>query len=301
MKNVGRIYTFFIFAVMVSMVLYFQYGTPPLTAIPTKSMEPELNVGDLVIIRKVTPSEVKVGDVIVVRVPKAVQDRFNYPPSIIHRVVEVNEANGTLQFRIKGDNNNGEDPFTVLPEDIMGTDAASYRYLGYLILFLNSKQGFYFILSSFILYLLYVIFDELEKREISLRKGIALFFFSDLFQSTKQIEKGQKQIMGLLRENVQKRERVPYTDMAQIEKIIHLIERNRRLIKEQTSSHINDPAFQELIMALVELEQELDLKQQNDLDRLEHNHNTTKSMLDEKEEWKQIPPRKRNKRFFKKK
>ncbi|HET7522146.1 MAG TPA: signal peptidase I, partial [Bacillales bacterium] len=204
MRAIGRFFTFFIFAAMLAIILYFQYGTPPFTAIPSQSMVPVFRVGDLVLVEDVDPADVKTGDIIVVHVPEAVRERFGYPPSLIHRVVKVDHTGGHLQFRIKGDHNAGEDPFTVLPKDIMGRAGESYRYLGYPILFLNSKQGFYFIISSLIIYSLFILYDLMKKRDISLRRGVASFLFADVFRRTENIERGQQQILELLKEYGQK-------------------------------------------------------------------------------------------------
>lgn len=56
-----------------------------------------LNLGDVVIVMKIKPIEVKEGDVIVFK-------KYDNTP-IIHRVVEVKESNGKFFFTTKGDAN----------------------------------------------------------------------------------------------------------------------------------------------------------------------------------------------------
>ncbi|HET7657937.1 MAG TPA: signal peptidase I [Bacillales bacterium] len=199
MKKLERSISFLIFSILFGLILYFQYSTPPITAIPSKSMVPVFHVGDLVVIEKVRPMDVKIGDIIVVDVPKAVRKHFGYPPNLIHRVVQIKHVDGNLQFRVKGDNNNGQDPFTVLPQDIMGKAGRSFRYLGFPILFLNSKQGVIFIIASLMIYCLFIIYDELNKRNMSLRKGLSSLFFSEVVHRTEKIEQSQETIIEMLK------------------------------------------------------------------------------------------------------
>ncbi|MEM4700333.1 MAG: signal peptidase I [Candidatus Nezhaarchaeales archaeon] len=85
--------------------------------VPSRSMEPTLAVGDLVIAIPADPSEVKCGpqgDVIIYRRPDGSR--------VIHRAVACVEVGGKLYFLTKGDNNpfydqNPLDPSTWIPED----------------------------------------------------------------------------------------------------------------------------------------------------------------------------------------
>ena len=71
------------------------------------SMEPEINTGDLAIVKSVDAEDVKVGDIIT----------FKYEGKVVtHRVVEKNEEG----FITKGDNNNTNDTEIVRGEDLIG-------------------------------------------------------------------------------------------------------------------------------------------------------------------------------------
>ncbi|HET7628765.1 MAG TPA: signal peptidase I [Bacillales bacterium] len=199
MKAFGRITTFLFLAGWGAVILYFQFGTPPFAAIPSTSMIPTFRVGDLVWVEPVSPEKVQKGDVIVVHVPESVRNRFkSYPETIIHRVVEKKQVNGQLQFRIKGDHNGGQDPFTVLPEDIMGIAGKSFHWLGYPILFLSSKQGFYFLLSFCLIYVVFMLYDEYKKREKQLRRGFASLFFGEMYEKTVEIDENQRKLLQWL-------------------------------------------------------------------------------------------------------
>lgn len=188
----GRIVTFLALAVLVTATLYFQYFTPPFAAIPSRSMEPLFQVGTLILVEKINPMNIKAGDIIVVDVPAIVQDRYNYPASIVHRVVKVNRLGPDPTFRIKGDNNPEEDPFTVLPEQVAGTVKKSIPYAGYAVLFLHSKQGFYFILSLSIIYVLYVLSEKIEQAGRTLKKGISALIFADVLSRMDEMERTQE-------------------------------------------------------------------------------------------------------------
>ena len=70
----------------------------PMMAVVSRSMEPTLNVGDLVVIKGVSIDEVKVGDIIV----------YYNPLSrilVVHRVIDIQEDDGRILLYTKGDNN----------------------------------------------------------------------------------------------------------------------------------------------------------------------------------------------------
>ncbi|MCX8205485.1 MAG: signal peptidase I [Candidatus Nezhaarchaeota archaeon] len=87
--------------------------------VPSRSMEPTLSVGDLVIAVPVSPREVSCGpqgDVIIYRRPDGSR--------IIHRAIACVEVGGRRFFLTKGDNNlfydqNPLDPSTWLPEELV--------------------------------------------------------------------------------------------------------------------------------------------------------------------------------------
>ena len=85
--------------------LYAVLGVfPPYRAISSSSMEPVYYEGDVVVIKKIDPSELKVGDIIVF---EAVGGGI----PIVHRIEEVIEEDGTLYFVTKGDNNSFRDTY----------------------------------------------------------------------------------------------------------------------------------------------------------------------------------------------
>ena len=145
-------------------------GVTPFMPIFGSSMEPELHVGDLILIEPVSASEVKEGDIIVYNVNSMIQEYYNYPPVIAHRVIKV-YTDGILRFRTKGDNT-GEDPFTVRPGDLRGTISKQYSNLGFPLLFMQSQQGMIFIIVALALLAFFLYGGELNQGGGKLQRGI---------------------------------------------------------------------------------------------------------------------------------
>jgi len=144
-------------------------GELPFMPILGVSMEPTLQSGNLILIEEVAPSEVKVGDIIVYKVPAAIQDHYGYPPIIAHRVIKINTERG-INFRTKGDNS-GEDPFTVRSQDLKGTISQQIPYAGLPLLFLQSEQGFIFVIVALSLFAIYLFADELGRSRRRATRG----------------------------------------------------------------------------------------------------------------------------------
>lgn len=94
----------------------------------TASMEPAIDVGDVIAIRPVDPYEVQVGDVIAFVHPDASE---NTP--VIHRVIEIREEPHGLEFQTKGDNLEEQDPWVVQQEHIVGRVAYTIPKIGWAI------------------------------------------------------------------------------------------------------------------------------------------------------------------------
>jgi len=110
--------------VLVIIGIWFAWGVFPIKplAVATGSMEPNINIGDVVIIRKCNIEDIKVGDVI---------EYNKNGSSIIHRVIEINNDNeGNYYLVAQGDNNETMDK-KVLEEQITGKALFKIKYLGY--------------------------------------------------------------------------------------------------------------------------------------------------------------------------
>lgn len=96
------------------------------------SMETTINIGDLVIVKKVNSSSIHTGDIIAFKNGNIV---------ISHRVKEVINDSGTYKFKTKGDNNNVADDFIVSSDAIEGIFVNKIPGLGSILLFLGKPIG----------------------------------------------------------------------------------------------------------------------------------------------------------------
>ena len=133
------------------------FGITPMVVV-TDSMSPVIKGGDMVIDRKTDASEVKVGDVISFFDPT----RSKKEIVITHRVVRIEEENGTLQFYTKGDANNMEDGVPVPAGNLVGVYRATIPLVGRIVLFMRTVPG---VFLTVILPLIGVIAYDLVRRK----------------------------------------------------------------------------------------------------------------------------------------
>lgn len=102
------------------------------TAIVTGSMSPDIAVGDVVIVRKVTPEEIELNDIIQFKVNHA---------SITHRVIDYGEEEGRPVFKTKGDANANTDVDPVFYEQITGKVVYVIPKAGWPTIWLRSPEN----------------------------------------------------------------------------------------------------------------------------------------------------------------
>jgi signal peptidase len=89
-------------------------------------MEPTLPPGTLIIVRPVTPDEIRIGDVVTYQI------RSGEPGVITHRVTAISSSSaGGRTFTFKGDNNSIADADQVLPVQIQGRLWYSVPWVGW--------------------------------------------------------------------------------------------------------------------------------------------------------------------------
>lgn len=113
----------------------------------TGSMEPELQPGDMIIVREKNPIELQVDDVITYQ--------LNQHTLVTHRIVSLVEKDGESFFLTKGDANNVVDNDFVSPDKIVGVVAFTIPKLGHLAQVLQTPTGI--ILLSLIILLIITI------------------------------------------------------------------------------------------------------------------------------------------------
>lgn len=174
MKNsIIKIVTNIIFLVtllVIVFLLYFTYqskkdpdkvptifGITPLTVL-TNSMNPNIEAGDIVIIKRVNPSEIKIDDVITFK---------EIPTKIVtHRVVDIKNDNGKIGFVTKGDNNNVIDTIIVTSDHLIGSLLIKIPKAGFFAKFVTGPIGFILlILIPAAGYICLEVFERLSKQK----------------------------------------------------------------------------------------------------------------------------------------
>lgn len=113
-----------ILVILVILAIWFALGVFPIKpiAVATGSMTPQINIGDIAIIRKCGPNDIKVGDIIEYKMSDF---------TIVHRVIEIKQENGRFYFVTKGDNNTTRDKNLVTEDQLIGKCIFKVKYLGY--------------------------------------------------------------------------------------------------------------------------------------------------------------------------
>lgn len=84
-------------------------------------MEPKLSIGDVAVIKKCNPNDVKVGDIIEYKME-------GY--TVIHRIINIYQEKGEFFFITKGDNNQDPDKLPVSENQLIGAVMFKIPYVG---------------------------------------------------------------------------------------------------------------------------------------------------------------------------
>lgn len=126
------------------------------------SMEDVFSVGDVILIKETKQEEIKKGDIVT----------FKKENIITHRIVEINKNNDVIYYTTKGDNNNVNDAEKVKYEEIEGKYITKFVFIGYLLNFLNTTEGFIILVSLPIIVIAFTIFGELRNKEKKSKRRI---------------------------------------------------------------------------------------------------------------------------------
>lgn len=120
------------------------------------SMEPDIQINDVVIIKEVPQNEINKGDIISFVVNGEI---------ITHRIINIETAsNGELLYTTQGDANNIEDETKITFESIEGKYIGKIAKIGKIIMALKSKTTLGIVLA--ILILLYIIEQKTNNKKI---------------------------------------------------------------------------------------------------------------------------------------
>ena len=122
---------------VINLILSFEENTHILGIytfnIVSGSMEPTLNVNDVVVVQKCEPQDLKKEDIITFKQ----NDRI-----ISHRIVDIIKQNNNIQFKTKGDNNEISDPDLVDAGQVYGKVLFSVKKIGKAISYIQNARGF---------------------------------------------------------------------------------------------------------------------------------------------------------------
>ncbi len=122
------------------------------------SMETQISVGDLVIVKEVDTGTLKKGDIIAFRENDIV---------ITHRIDDIITEDDKVKYITKGDNNNTRDEGTVLPEQVEGIFICNISGLGNLAIFIQTPIGMIVSLSIPVILLIIIgIMDSKKTNKI---------------------------------------------------------------------------------------------------------------------------------------
>lgn len=127
-------------------------------AIISGSMMPEINVGDIVIVKEVKEEELAEGDVISFRRDSEI---------ITHRIQKIETENNETHYITKGDNNKTKDETPVKYNEIEGRVERIVPNLGRIVIFLKNKTT---ILALFLVFIVMYTHDMRKTRKRNIRE-----------------------------------------------------------------------------------------------------------------------------------
>lgn len=126
----------------------------------TESMVPKYEVFDMVISKKEDPNKLKVGDDIVY-----LGNKSDFAGKIVtHKIIEIENDNGTMKIHTKGIANDVEDP-VITADQVMGKVVMKSTILSFISRVVNNSYGFYFVIFvPFAILVVITIMDFIEER-----------------------------------------------------------------------------------------------------------------------------------------
>lgn len=124
----------FAFAVCLSVTAPFFFGIKSLTVL-SGSMEPTIHVGDVVVVKQISPLDARVGDVITFR------DPTDPKRLITHRVRSIHVADGAISFQTKGDANTSVERWNLSTRGTIGRVLYRIPRIGYVLFWVRGPLG----------------------------------------------------------------------------------------------------------------------------------------------------------------
>jgi signal peptidase I len=129
--------------------VYISNNFTPFMVVTTGSMEPTINVGDLIYVKGVSPSDLVVGDIITFIPPSD----YIRGARVTHRIVSISYTEDEIYFKTQGDNNPSIDPWTITSDDIIGRQTAILPNIGSFFLWVKTPAGMASLASVLVVYM----------------------------------------------------------------------------------------------------------------------------------------------------
>lgn len=160
------------------------FGIKPMIVL-SGSMETQISVGDLAIVKNIDAKELKEGDIIAFR---------NGENTVTtHRIVEIKEENGNLSFTTKGDNNNANDLEKVTESQIEGKYIFKMKGIGNFLMYIKEPKGLVAIMILILVIgLIWIIAGDDGKKENTLKVDEKYMKEFEEFKKMKEAERNKK-------------------------------------------------------------------------------------------------------------
>lgn len=151
---------------IINLILSFEENTHILGiymfTIVSGSMEPTIQINDVVVVQKCEPSKLQEGDIITFE-----QDGR----TISHRILDITEEKGIIKFETKGDNNEIPDPDLVESRQVYGKVLFKIKKIGKIISYIQNLRGFInIVIFAIIVYILVSLRDKQKNTRKMKRK-----------------------------------------------------------------------------------------------------------------------------------
>ena len=157
------------FVLLIALLPFYSgTGTYPFAVVNGNSMYPRLQNGDIVIYKAANTALIPNGTIIVFVQSGTSDSVINslIRPVLVHRVIgEEIQADGTVLYETKGDNNDANDPFLTSSKNVLGIVIYTVPKVGLAILFLQSSQGLIAVVG--IISLCYLSFYDSKRRDLN--------------------------------------------------------------------------------------------------------------------------------------
>jgi len=117
MKIIRRI----VLVAVLSLAAFIAYNYIKIYRVNSQSMEPTIKVGSVIFVFKT--NAVKLGEIVTYQIPQS-------STTITHRIVKIINLHEKTFLITKGDDNKEEDPYPILPSEIVGIVIFVIPYLG---------------------------------------------------------------------------------------------------------------------------------------------------------------------------